>query len=64
MTTNFGFSNAGSLSYHGTNKSDSELITRSTYEDGLGWRFGDDDANPWKINSDKNNGYPYLYWQK
>jgi hypothetical protein len=44
-----------------------ELETRSTYENdingdglgGLGWKFGDDNDNPWKI----NGSYPYLYWQ-
>ncbi|MDR2152721.1 MAG: hypothetical protein LBO72_07870 [Helicobacteraceae bacterium] len=55
----------------GTPKSFAELKTRSTYEDaingdglgGLGWLFGDDSDHPWKIDSSKNNGLPYLYWE-
>ncbi|MDR0666394.1 MAG: hypothetical protein LBF71_03180 [Campylobacteraceae bacterium] len=58
----------------GTDKNETDLKTQSTYSDtvsgdgngGLGWSFdGDNDSNPWKIDSDevKNNGYPYLYWQ-
>jgi hypothetical protein len=66
MTTNGGgvFSDEGDPSYHGTSKTDSDLKSQSTYESDLGWRFGNNDANPWKINSDKNGGFPYLYWQK
>jgi hypothetical protein len=53
----------------GTSKTDAELKTQATYSDaingdglgGLGWKFGNDDDNPWKI--DEGNGYPYLYWQ-
>jgi hypothetical protein len=62
------FSNSSDTKYHGTDKTQIELKTRSTYENdeasgGLGWKFGDDDDNPWKIDPNKNNGYPYLYWQ-
>ncbi|MDR1911961.1 MAG: hypothetical protein LBQ52_06420, partial [Helicobacteraceae bacterium] len=74
MTTNGGgtFSNASDLAYHGTSKSDSDLKSQATYSSaingngnsGLGWRFGNNDANPWKIDAGKNNGYPYLYWQE
>jgi hypothetical protein len=54
----------GSTGYDaGTDKSGTELTTQSTYET-LGWSFGDDDDNPWKIDADKNNGLPYLYWQE
>ncbi|MDR3177506.1 MAG: hypothetical protein LBT96_00840 [Campylobacteraceae bacterium] len=61
-----GFSNDGDINYHGTDKTDVELKTQTTYSDavggGLGWKFGNDAANPWKIN--EGNSYPYLYWQK
>ncbi|MDR3177860.1 MAG: hypothetical protein LBT96_02630 [Campylobacteraceae bacterium] len=64
------FTNSGDTSYDGTSKTDSELKAQTTYSDaisgdgfgGLGWKFGDDAANPWKI--DEGNSYPYLYWQK
>jgi hypothetical protein len=46
---------------NGESKSEAELKTQSTYES-LGWLFGDDNANPWKI--DANSSYPYLYWQE
>ncbi|MDR1285353.1 MAG: hypothetical protein LBJ88_04040 [Campylobacteraceae bacterium] len=49
---------------YGYKKSEEELKTRSTYEDDLGWSFGDNDTHPWKININKNNGLPYLYWEK
>jgi hypothetical protein len=39
-----------------------ELKTQSTYT-GLGWLFGSDDSNPWKIDANKNGGLPYLYYQ-
>ncbi|MDR0747902.1 MAG: hypothetical protein LBE89_08485, partial [Helicobacteraceae bacterium] len=58
-------------SSNGIDKPLEELKTRSTYENavddgsgGLGWKFGDDDSNPWKIDAGKNNGFPYLYWQE
>jgi hypothetical protein len=62
------FSNSSDVRYHGIDKTQIELKTRSTYENdeasgGLGFKFGDDDDNPWKIDPNKNNGYPYLYWQ-
>jgi hypothetical protein len=41
-----------------------ETYSNSTTNGGLGWSFGDDDGNPWKIDTDKNNGPPYLYWQE
>jgi hypothetical protein len=55
----------------GTPKTAVQLSTQSTYSNpimgngygGLGWKFGNDDANPWKIDSEKNNGLPYLYWE-
>jgi hypothetical protein len=55
----------------GTDKTIAQLKTQSTYSnpvngdgrDGLGWKFGNDDANPWKIDPYKNNGLPYLYWE-
>jgi hypothetical protein len=46
---------------NGEGKSEAELKTQSTYES-LGWSFGDDNANPWKI--DENSSYPYFYWQE
>ncbi|MDR1451960.1 MAG: hypothetical protein LBI57_06505 [Helicobacteraceae bacterium] len=57
--------------HNGTSKTIGDLTTQATYDGaisgdglgGLGWQFGDDDDNPWKIDASKNNGYPYLYWQ-
>jgi hypothetical protein len=49
---------------HGISKTETEFKTKSTYEAGLKWKFGNDKDNPWKIDPNKNNGYPYLYWQK
>ncbi|MDR0666724.1 MAG: hypothetical protein LBF71_04845 [Campylobacteraceae bacterium] len=46
----------------GKNKADIKFKQQSTYENELGWGFGDDDENPWKM--DENGGYPYLYWEK
>jgi hypothetical protein len=56
-------------SRHGVSKTDAQLRTQSTYSapingdglGGLGWKFGNDDANPWKMPAD--GGYPILYWQ-
>jgi hypothetical protein len=70
-TTN-SFSDRDNIDYHGVDRTQIELKTQTTYSDaingnglgGLGWKFGDDDDNPWKIDPNKNNGYPYLYWQK
>ena len=55
-------------SYHGVNKTDAQLKQQSTYSNtingdglgGLGWKFGTNDANPWKMPS---GGYPIFYWQ-
>jgi len=58
--------------YHGISKTDAQLRTRSTYEDatygdgdgGLGWKFGNDDENPWKMPpAGSDYPYPILYWQ-
>jgi hypothetical protein len=67
MKTNYNggvFSNAGDLVYHGTPKSIDDFKLQSTYSSGLGWRFGNDDENPWQIDPSGiiNDGYPYLYW--
>ncbi|MDR1912133.1 MAG: hypothetical protein LBQ52_07310, partial [Helicobacteraceae bacterium] len=66
MTTNFGggFSDAGAPANNGTPRSIDDFKSQSTYESDLGWRFGNNDANPWQIDPNKNGGYPYLYWQK
>jgi hypothetical protein len=66
MSTNlYYFSDVSDPAKHGTSITSIDAFrSQSTYENDLGWKFGNDDANPWKINSDKNNGYPYLYWQK
>ncbi|MDR0580000.1 MAG: hypothetical protein LBG21_05300 [Campylobacteraceae bacterium] len=61
----------GSNGNAGANKTITQLKTKATYNStingdgngGLGWKFGDNDTNPWKIDANKNNGYPYLYWQ-
>ncbi|MDR1975485.1 MAG: hypothetical protein LBQ18_00685 [Campylobacteraceae bacterium] len=69
MTTNDVYTGGNS----GTSKDTTELQTQSTYENatnadgsgGLGWAFDGDNATaPWKMDADKNGGYPYLYWQK
>jgi len=57
------------VSYDGTGKTLAQLQAQSTYADpvngdglgGLGWAFGNDDANPWKMPA--SGGYPTLYWQ-
>ena len=54
--------------YNGASRTDAQLRTRSTYEDaiygdgdgGLGWSFGSNETNPWKMPS---SGYPIFYWQ-
>ena len=54
---------------HGVDKTDVQLRMQSTYSGaingdglgGLGWRFGSDDDNPWKMPA--AGGYPILYWQ-
>jgi hypothetical protein len=53
----------------GTEKTITELQTQTTYTDaiadggtgGLGWLFGSDDDNPWKMPGVA--GLPILYWQ-
>ncbi|MDR1461039.1 MAG: hypothetical protein LBI78_05285 [Campylobacteraceae bacterium] len=50
--------------FHGIGKSEEEFKIKSTYETGLSWSFGDNDTNPWKMDANKNNGYPYFYWDK
>ncbi|MDR1451917.1 MAG: hypothetical protein LBI57_06265 [Helicobacteraceae bacterium] len=55
---------------NGTSKSNEDLKTSTIYSDavsgdglgGLGWKFGDDDANPWQMR--EGNDYPVLYWQQ
>ena len=57
------------MAYHGVDKIDAQLRTQITYSGaingdglgGLGWKFGNDDANPWKMPD--GGGYPILYWQ-
>jgi hypothetical protein len=69
MTVNGSTVSGGALNdNNGANKTIDELKTQTTYSDaigsgGLGWKFGNDNLNPWKIDANKNNGYPYLYWQ-
>ena len=54
---------------YGISKTDVELKMQTTYSDpingdglgGLGWKFGNDDDNPWKM--PVGGGYPILYWQ-
>jgi hypothetical protein len=58
------FSDPNKVVNAGIGKADSDFKTQSTYSNNLGWKFGNNDANPWKINASKNNGYPYLYWQE
>jgi hypothetical protein len=58
----------GNAIYKGTDKTEAELKTLSTYsadtsENGLGWKFGNDDENPWKMPVPDGSGYPLLYWQ-
>jgi len=56
--------------FYGISKTNAQLQTQSTYSDpvngdglgGLCWKFGNDDANPWKMPA--GGGYPILYWQK
>ena len=49
--------------HDGTTVSDNDLLTtRAFYEDTLGWKFGSDDAWPWKMPI--GGGYPILYWEK
>jgi hypothetical protein len=48
---------------NGVGRSEANLKFQLTYES-LGWGFGYDNANPWKIDANKNNGFPYLYWEE
>ena len=58
-----------SMADSGVDKTDDDFKDQSTYSaavngdglGGLGWRFGNDDANPWKMPA--GGGYPILYWQ-
>jgi hypothetical protein len=57
------------IDYHGTDKTDNELKTLTTYSDdidngGLGWKFGDDADNPWVWGAFEGYPYPTFYWQK
>jgi hypothetical protein len=45
---------------YGSSRTLEALQKQSTYE-GIGWKFGNDDKNPWKMPADK--GLPILYWQ-
>ena len=42
-------------------KSSVAMKNQVTY---VGWKFGEDDKNPWKMDAGVNGGYPYLYWEK
>jgi len=61
----------GSFGDDGTDKTNVELRTRITYSNaiigdglgGLGWRFGNNDTNPWKWEGTPTDGRPILYWQ-
>jgi hypothetical protein len=68
MTVNSAIYNGATNEQNGTSKTMPELKTQSTYSSqvdggGLGWLFGNDASNPWKINANKNGGLPYLYWE-
>jgi hypothetical protein len=47
----------------GTDKTITQLKIQANYANSLGWNFGDNDTNPWKIDPYKNDGLPYLYWE-
>ena len=55
--------------FYGTGKTNTQLKTQTTYSNavngdglgGLGWKFGINDDNPWKM--PVGDGYPILYWQ-
>ncbi|MDR1975365.1 MAG: InlB B-repeat-containing protein, partial [Campylobacteraceae bacterium] len=54
--------------HSGIGKTDDAFKLQTTYSNiptngGLGWKFGDNDTNPWKIDPYKNGGLPYLYWE-
>lgn len=54
---------------HGVSKTNTELRTQSSYSNtisgdglgGLGWKFGNNSNNPWKM--PVGGGYPIQYWQ-
>jgi hypothetical protein len=49
---------------NGADKDLSLFQEQDTYKTGLGWQFGDDDDNPWKMPpSSSEYTYPILYWQ-
>ncbi|MDR1452269.1 MAG: hypothetical protein LBI57_08100 [Helicobacteraceae bacterium] len=65
MTVNgFAVTNSDATRRHGLDKTGGYFALRSTYETDLGWQFGENDDHPWKIDSNKNDGYPYLYWRE
>jgi len=45
---------------NGTDKSLDDLKSQTTYES-LGWKFGNNDENPWKMPT--GGAYPVLYWE-
>jgi hypothetical protein len=51
---------------NGTSKTAEELKQKETYSsdppDGLGWKFGDGNFEPWTMEG-STTGYPILYWQ-
>ena len=56
---------------HGIDRSNNDLTQKTTYSDtivgdgtgGLGWKFGNDADNPWKMPEGDNYTYPIFYWQ-
>jgi hypothetical protein len=58
------FSDPNKVLNAGEAKTESELKSQSTYASALGWKFGNNDDNPWKISAGRNGGYPYLYWEE
>jgi hypothetical protein len=63
MLLNNAVYNGTENSLNGRNTTIGEFKTKATYED-LHWNFGDNATHPWKIDPDKNNGLPYLYYQE
>jgi uncharacterized repeat protein (TIGR02543 family) len=70
VTNNFAFEDMsaapdnfiGSGGYSGESKTDDELKLQTTYES-IGWLFGSDAANPWKMPQPAGSAYPRLYWE-
>jgi hypothetical protein len=67
MTASGGTFNTSETVYHGTDRTEAQLKTATTYSDpiensGLGWLFGDDNGHPWTMDGSVT-GYPILYWQ-